>query len=164
VSLTCRLDQAIGSTRTLKRTIAPAWEHAQEFLVTDKPSAVVGVKIVDERGLSTDPVLGYVNVKLSDLLDAKAKQKDWFPLSGCSTGRVRMTAEFKPVLMTGAFNGAQAYSAPIGVVRLWFKRGVDLKNVETLTGGKSDPYVRVLERGIVMARTEVVNNKCAAFL
>lgn len=39
-----------------------------------------------------------------------------------------------------------------------FKRARDLKNVEALTGGKSDPYVRVLRSGIVTGRTLVINN------
>lgn len=33
-----------------------------------------------------------------------------------------------------------------------------MKNVEALTGGKSDPYVRVLNAGIVLARSLIVNN------
>lgn len=39
-----------------------------------------------------------------------------------------------------------------------FKRAKDLKNVEALTGGKSDPYARVLHAGIVVARTLVIDN------
>lgn len=66
-----------------------------------------------------------------------------------------MTAEWKPVLMTGAINGAGTFTPPIGVVRVLFKGARDLKNVEALTGGKSDPYARVLHGGIVIARTQV---------
>lgn len=39
-----------------------------------------------------------------------------------------------------------------------FKRAVDLKNLETFTGGKSDPYVRVLHGGIVVARSRVIDD------
>ena len=94
-------DATIFTTRTLKRTAAPAWEIATEFLVTDKSAAVVGLKIIDERGLATDPTLGYLNIRVADLLEAKLTQKDWFPLAGCATGRVRLTADWKPVLMAG---------------------------------------------------------------
>jgi hypothetical protein len=39
-----------------------------------------------------------------------------------------------------------------------FKRAIDLKNVEAMTGGKSDPYVRVLSSGIILARTKIIDN------
>lgn len=105
-------------------------------------------------------MLGYLNIKLADLLAAKAQSKDWFPLSGCATGRVRISAEWKAVMMAGAINGSRSYRPPIGVVRFWIKRAIDLKNVEALTGGKSDPYLRILRSGISQAKTEIVNNKC----
>jgi len=94
-------DAPIYSTRTLKRTTSPAWESSTEFLVTDKTAAIIGLKVIDERGLSVDPTLGYLNVKLDDLLEAKNQGKDWFPLSGCASGRVRLSAEWKPVMMAG---------------------------------------------------------------
>lgn len=108
----------------------------------------------------SDAQMGYVNVKLQDILEANSKQQDWFPLSACDTGRVRITAQWKGLSMSGAINGAGIYTPPIGLLRLFIKRGVDLKNVEALTGGKSDPYVRVHSNGIVLARTLVVNNEC----
>jgi Ca2+-dependent lipid-binding protein len=47
--------------------------------------------------------------------------------------------------MTGLGEGMShvSYSPPIGVVRLHFFGATNLKNVEALTAGKSDPYVRV---------------------
>lgn len=47
---------------------------------------------------------------------------------------------------------------PIGILRVHFKKAIDVKNVEGALGGKSDPYVRVLNAGNTMGRTEVVNN------
>lgn len=145
----------IHQSQTLKRTPNPVWERPVEFLVTDKTNAMVGVSIVDDNSIVSDTSLGYVNVKLIDILEANAKGQDWFPLSNAKSGRVRLTAEWKPVLMTGAINGAGSYTPPIGVVRVHFKRASDLKNVEAMTGGKSDPYARVLHAGIVIARTQV---------
>lgn len=150
----------ISTTRTLKRTITPAWEHSTECLVTDRPNAIFSVKIVDERGASVDPVLGYVNVPLEDLLEAKEKSIEWFPLSGANSGKIRISAEFKPVLMSGAVNGSRGYTSPIGIVKVLVKRASDLKNVEAFTGGKSDPYIRALSRGTIVDRTEVHDNKC----
>lgn len=175
--------QAIYKTPTFKRNHNPMWEAATEFLVTAKRDAVVGIKVMDNKGFAVDPTLGYVNVKLDDILAATARQQDWFPLSGCASGRVRMSATFKPVAMAGAINSAGDFRPPIGIVRIWIKKAIDLKNVESLTGeavrrhysqsvkispankrkmlvvgGKSDPYIRVIRGGLVSARTLVFDN------
>lgn len=99
-----------------------------------------------------------MNVRLKDLLEAREKQQDWFPLSGCKSGKVRLSADWKPLNMAGSMQGAGSYSPPIGIVRLWIKRATDVKNVEATLGGKSDPYVRVMLNATTMARTEVKNN------
>lgn len=99
-----------------------------------------------------------MTIRLKDLLAAREKQQDWFPLSGCKSGKVRVSAEWKPINMAGSLQGAGSYSPPIGIVRLWIKRAKDVKNVEATLGGKSDPYVRVMLNAVPMARTEVQNN------
>ncbi|KAG9128333.1 hypothetical protein FRC07_000841 [Ceratobasidium sp. 392] len=148
----------IGKTRVMKHTLSPVWETPVEFLVTDKASSVVTVKIIDDRDFLKDPVVGYMNIRLKDLLEARAKQQDWFPLSGCKSGKVRISADWKPLNMAGSMQGAGSYSPPIGIVRLWIKKAKDVKNVEASLGGKSDPYVRVMLNAVTMARTEVKNN------
>lgn len=152
----------VSATRTLKRTVTPAWEHSTECLVTNRSSAVFGVKVVDERGMATDPTLGFINVPLDDLFEAKEKQIEWFPLSGATGGKIRLTAEWKPVLMSGAVNGSRGYTAPIGIVKIFVKNARDLKNVEAFTGGKSDPYIRALNKGTIIDRTEVHHDKYVA--
>lgn len=148
----------IHKAPTFKRNHNPMWETSTEFLVTEKERAIIGVKVIDNKGFATDPALGYVGVKLVDILAANARQQEWFPLSGASSGKIRMSASFRPVAMAGAINSSSDFRPPIGVVRIWFKKAVDLKNVEALTGGKSDPYVRVVRRGVIAARTLVHNN------
>ena len=148
----------LQKTTTLRKTQNPVWDVSKEILVSDRASTVIGVQIIDERGF--DSAIGQMSIKLQDLLDSLTKEIDWFPLNQ-SRGKVRMTATWKSVMMAGAVNGAGGYTKPIGVLRLWFKRGEDLKNVEALTGGKSDPYVRVLNGGVVLAKTLVINNKFA---
>lgn len=128
--------QVIHATPTYKHTAAPVWESATEFLVSDKESSVITLKIIDDRDLLKDPVIGYLSVRLEDLLKAKEKQRDWFPLSGARSGKVRMTAEWKPLAMAGSVQGAGAYQPPIGVVRLWLKKATDVKNIEATLGGK----------------------------
>ncbi|BGP49470.1 Tricalbin-2 [Rhodotorula kratochvilovae] len=149
--------QPVHRSQTLKRTPNPIWERPAEFLVTAKQAATIGLQVLDDNTLVSDSKLGNCSVRLNDILEANAQGNDWFPLSNARSGKVRITAEWKPVLMAGAINGAGAYTAPLGVVRLYFKRSTDLKNVEAPLG-KSDPYVRVVSRGLVVARTVVHDN------
>jgi hypothetical protein len=81
---------------------------------------VITVKVIDDRELLKDPVVGYLSVDLAYLLRAKEEQREWFPLTNAKTGRIRLTAEWKPLAMAGSVQGAAAYVPPIGVVRLWY--------------------------------------------
>ncbi|KAI0318989.1 tricalbin [Amylostereum chailletii] len=151
--------QPIANSIKAKHTVQPVWECATEFLCSDRSSSVITVKVIDDRDFLKDPVIGYLSVSLDDLLESgKEAGRDWWPLSGCKSGRVRLSAEWKPLDMAGSLHGADQYSPPIGVIRLWLKKATDVKNVEATLGGKSDPYVRVMLKGTVTARTEVVNN------
>ncbi|KAH7915157.1 C2 domain-containing protein [Hygrophoropsis aurantiaca] len=151
--------EATHRTQIIKHTNNPVWESATEFLCSDKTSSIVTLKVVDERDFLKDPVVGYMSVRLTDLLEAEtAAGRDWWPLSGCKSGKVRITTEWKPLHMPGALSGVDQYVPPIGVVRLWLKKATDVKNVEAALGGKSDPYVRVQVNGRTQGRTEVINN------
>ncbi|CAE6474512.1 unnamed protein product, partial [Rhizoctonia solani] len=151
-------NREIHKTNVMKHTLGPVWESPKEFLVTDKTSTVVTIKIIDDRDFLKDPLVGFMNIRLKDLLAAREKQQDWFPLSGCKSGKVRISADWKPLNMAGSMQGAGSYSPPIGIIRLWIKCAKDVKNVEATLGGKSDPYVRVMLNAVTMARTEVKNN------
>jgi Ca2+-dependent lipid-binding protein len=98
---------------------------------------MITVNIVDDRDFAKDPILGYMTVRLQDLLDARREAgRDWWPLTGCKSGRLRLTAEWKPLNMAGSLHGADQYVPPIGAVRLWLKKATDVKNVEAALGGK----------------------------
>ncbi|KZO90442.1 hypothetical protein CALVIDRAFT_542695 [Calocera viscosa TUFC12733] len=152
--------QEVYRTKLAKGTNNPVWEAAKEMLIPDRHArnAVVSVQIIDDRDVLTDPVVGRLSIPVEELLKAKDLGRDRFPLTGCKTGWVRLSAEWKPLSMAGSIEGASAYVPPIGVVRLWIQKAVDVQNVEALMGGKSDPYVRVMLNGVIKARTEVVNN------
>ncbi|KAH9836496.1 C2 domain-containing protein [Rhodofomes roseus] len=152
-------NKPIFTTNKVKHTNNPVWDASTEFLCTDRGSSVVTVKVVDDRDFLKDPIIGYLSVRLEDLLKAaQDKERDWWPLSHCNNGRLRLSAEWKPLNMPGSVHGVDQYVAPIGVVRLWLKKATDVKNVEAALGGKSDPYVRVQINNITQGRTEVVNN------
>ncbi|KAJ7770832.1 C2 domain-containing protein [Mycena maculata] len=149
----------VFSTRLFKHTNAPVWEQAYEFLCADKAASVILVKVIDDREFLKDPVVGYMSIKLEDLLESKTEAgRDWFPLSNCKSGKIRLSAEWKPLNMAGSLHGADQYKPPIGVVRLHLDKAVDVKNVEATLGGKSDPYVRVQVNNVTKGRTEVMNN------
>jgi len=156
-------DNWIHSTPLVKHSLSPVWESAKEFLCEDRDACTVTVKVIDDRDFRRDPVIGYLTIHLNDLLEAKKPRpgesvRDWWPLSGCKSGRVRMSAEWKPLDMAGSLCGAAKYRPPIGIVRMLIKKAVDVKNVEGGLGGKSDPYLRVLVQNTTKARTEVVSN------
>ena len=127
---------SMHATRKVRHTNNPVWEDAFEFLCTDKASSVVVAKVIDDRDFLKDPVIGYMSIRLTDLLKAKTTGKDWWPLSGARSGKLRVSAEWKPLNMAGSLHGADQYVPPIGVVRLWLQRATDVKNVEATLGGK----------------------------
>ncbi|OCH88587.1 tricalbin [Obba rivulosa] len=150
---------AIHACQRVKHTNNPVWESSTEFLCSDRSASVITVKVIDDRDFLKDPVIGYMSIRLEDLFHAKQEAgRDWWPLSGCRSGRMRLSAEWKPLNMAGSLHGADQYVPPIGVVRLWLQKATDVKNVEATLGGKSDPYVRVQINNITHGRTEVVNN------
>lgn len=128
---------AVHTTARFKHTVNPIWESAHEYLCSDKSNATITVKVIDDRDFLKDPIVGYLSIRLQDLLDMKGEAgRDWFPLSGCKSGKLRMSAEWKPLNMAGSLHGADQYTPPIGVVRLFLHKATDVKNVEAALGGK----------------------------
>jgi Ca2+-dependent lipid-binding protein len=117
-------------SQIIKHTNNPVWESATEFICADKASSVITIKVVDERDFLKDPVVGYMSVRLVDLLQTDPiLDREWWPLNGCKSGKIRLSCEWKPLQMAGALNGADQYVPPIGVVRLWLQKATDVKYV-----------------------------------
>lgn len=148
----------VHTTRKLKRTNDPIFsDGSKEILITDKKHAKLGVAIKDDRDIAGDQVVGTYQIKLEDMLELMAQGKDWYNLAGVKTGRVKMTAQWRPVCITGISTGTGGYVTPIGVMRIHFKHARNLRNVEAL--GKSDPYARIVMSGIEKARTVTFKNE-----
>lgn len=146
----------IHQTKKLKRTNQPIWDDGStELLITDRKKAKLGLTIKDDRDIAGDQVLGKYQIKLDDMLECMEQGKEWYHLAGAATGRVKMTAQWRPVAISGVI-GTGGYVTPVGVMRLHFKKATDLRNFEAF--GKSDPYVRVLLSGIEKARTVTFRN------
>ncbi|KAF2968014.1 hypothetical protein GQX73_g5584 [Xylaria multiplex] len=147
----------VHHTKKLKRTNNPIWDDgSKEILITDRKNAKLGLAIKDDRDIAGDQLVGTYQIKLEDILEMMEKGNDWYNLSGVHTGRVKLTAQWKPVAIPGVLSSSGGYQAPIGVMRLHFKSAHGLRNFETM--GKSDPYVRVLLSGIEKGRTVTHRN------
>ncbi|KAI5867087.1 tricalbin [Durotheca rogersii] len=147
----------VHQTKRLKRTNNPIWDNgSKEILITDRKNARLGLAIKDDREIAGDQLVGTYQIKLNDILEMMEKGQDWYNLSGVKTGRAKLTAQWKPVALSGVLAGTGGYQTPIGVMRLHFKSAHDLRNFETM--GKSDPYVRVLLSGIEKGRTVTHRN------
>ena len=119
------------ATPCFKHTNNPVWEAAYEYLCTDKEHATITIRVIDDRDFLKDPVVGYMTIKLTDLLEASGQAgRDWFPLSACKTGKMRLSAEWKPLNMAGALHGSEQYKPPIGVVKLNIDKAIDVKYVD----------------------------------
>jgi len=119
------------TTRRLKRTLNPVWESSYEFICPDKTSSIIRIDVIDDRDFLKDPVVGYMSIRLTDLLDSRGEaSQDWFPLSSCKSGKIRLSAEWKPLNIPGSIQGAGRYVPPIGVVRLVLNRATDIKCVD----------------------------------
>ncbi|KAF4123506.1 Ca2+-dependent lipid-binding protein, contains C2 domain [Geosmithia morbida] len=141
----------VHQTKKLKRTNNPIWDNgSKEILITDRRKAKLGVSVKDDRDLAGDQDLGKYQIKLDDMLELMQQGKEWYHLSGASSGRVHLTAQWRPVAISGVV-GSGGYVTPIGVMRLHFKKATDLRNLEAF--GKSDAYMRVLLSGIDKGRT-----------
>ncbi|KAI4100961.1 MAG: hypothetical protein LQ339_005282 [Xanthoria mediterranea] len=147
----------IHMTRKLKRTNNPIWDNgSKEFLVTDRKAARLGLVIKDDRDIAADPILGTYQIKVDDMIQLMDKGQEWYHLAGAKTGRAKMMLQWKPVSMKGITGGSGGYITPIGVMRIHFQNGRDLRNLETV--GKSDAYARVLLSGIEKGKTVTFQN------
>lgn len=110
-----------------KHTNNPVWEAPYEFLCTDKTSSKILIRVIDDRDFMKDPEVGYMVIALTDLLACTGHAgKDWFQLSNCKSGKIRVSAEWKPLNMAGAVSKRKQ---PIGVVRLHLDKATDVKFV-----------------------------------
>ncbi|KAI0873036.1 C2 domain-containing protein [Hypoxylon argillaceum] len=147
----------VHQTKKLKRTNNPIFDDgSKEILITDRKNAKLGLAIKDDREIAGDQLVGTYQIKLDDMLEMMEKGNEWYNLSGVHTGRVKLTAQWKPVAISGVLSSSGGYQTPVGVMRLHFKKAHGLRNFETM--GKSDPYVRVLLSGIEKGRTVTHRN------
>ncbi|KAI8080792.1 C2 domain-containing protein [Gilbertella persicaria] len=145
-------------TNPFKRSINPRWDKSVELFVTDKTELNLRVDIMDSA--FDDKLLGRWGSKLEEFEeDLFINGQDWWNLKDGS-GKLHLSMQWKPITMTGFTESLSrgGYRPPIGVVRVNFVSANDLKNVEAMTGGKSDPYVRVMSGVQCRGQTERIDD------
>ncbi|KAI8145238.1 C2 domain-containing protein [Fennellomyces sp. T-0311] len=147
-------------TKPFKRNANPRWDKFVEVFVADKTKLDLGVNILDSKEFSDDEVIARWRMSLVDMEEQHVKKgMDWWNLKD-GPGKIHLSAMWKPIAMTGFAEGLGhgQYRPAIGVARLHFFGARELKNVEAITGGKSDPYVRVLSGMQIRGQCERLND------
>lgn len=150
--------KVIKETAVIKDTSDPVFEDVTEFVVIERFGSTVTVDILGETKSEEDQVIASMSVKVDDLINATKRKQDWFPFPGVDDSQMRMSAQFKPILMAGSINGSNSYRPAIGILKFWVKGARDVKNVEALSGGKSDPYVMLSANNIPLHGSSVIED------
>ncbi|KAG5728553.1 Tricalbin-3 [Termitomyces sp. T112] len=70
----------------------PVWETTCAFYCPSRAECVIVVRIIDDE----DGVVGELSLRLDDLMEGN----EWWPLSGCTSGDLRMSASWDVVSAT----------------------------------------------------------------
>lgn len=83
----------------MKRKTNPKYEEHLEIIVLDKTNFFIRTEI---RDADEDDLLGAFSSYLTDMLRLQEKNESWWDvaLGDDKTGQVRLSAEWKPVLMS----------------------------------------------------------------
>ncbi|KAL0082033.1 C2 domain-containing protein [Phycomyces blakesleeanus] len=148
-------------TMVFKRSVNPRWFKWVEVFVADKTQLNLSVEVMNSKEFSDDECIGRFESRMVDMEEQITKNsQDWWQLKD-GTGKIHLGAIWKPVAMTGFDGGLGhgSYREPVGVVRINVFSAEEIKNVEALTGGKSDPYVRVMSGTQVRGQTEYIDDE-----
>ncbi|KAF9409138.1 hypothetical protein BGZ94_002044, partial [Podila epigama] len=142
--------RAVHTTKKMSGA-SPAWGAEVDIFVTDLAAAQIKIEVI-----SDDNVIGAYGVLASKLIKDSTDKVDWVTLQGGEgTGKLRMTAVWKPILM-GDDLTPNVHKNAFGVVRMQLVAGRDLRNVEI--GGNSDPYLVITgDKGMSRGRTKVID-------
>jgi len=82
----------VYTTHRLEQTNSPTWEAKHDFYSPNRGACVIAVKIVDDSLEDGDKVVGQLSLHLDDILDGNRDGVEWWPLSGCTRGDLKMKA------------------------------------------------------------------------
>ncbi|KAJ2964405.1 hypothetical protein NQZ79_g602 [Umbelopsis isabellina] len=147
-------------TKVYKRSNSPRWDKFVEVFVADKNKVNLSVDVYESKEFADDTIIASWTSTLVAVERQLVEEKsEWWNMKD-GKGKIHVSTAWKPVVMTGLSEGMShaSYSPPIGVVRLHCFGANNLKNVEALTGGKSDPYVRVKSGMQIRGQTEFISD------
>lgn len=148
----------VRETNVVREPVDPVFEDVSELLVIERFGSTVTVDIVEPHQAKDDTVMASLTVKIDDIIQASKRKQDWFPFPGNDDARMRLSAQWKPILMSGSINGSNSYRPAIGILKFWMRGAHDVKNVEALSGGKSDPYAMLSVNNIPVHGTCVIDD------
>jgi Ca2+-dependent lipid-binding protein len=90
-------------SKPMKNNSNPKFEKSVEVLVIDKTEVQIRVQIKDATSFSSDVELASWSSSLLNIFDKIEQNEGWWDLqhNNKNAGRVRISAEWKPVVMTG---------------------------------------------------------------
>lgn len=74
----------------------PLWDSCFDFLCFDIASTIVVLKLVDQS-CKNSIVYGHVSLALDVLIAAQEENREWWPLSGCLDGQLKVNSDWKIV-------------------------------------------------------------------
>jgi Ca2+-dependent lipid-binding protein len=77
----------------------PAWGLKYDFFCPRISSLIIGVEINDED--QEDPLVGQLSLRFDDLLEGNETGVKCWPLSGCASGELFMSAVWRPLNLDG---------------------------------------------------------------
>ena len=137
----------ICETPKRKHTGNPTWEYRHDFFSEDNTKDELKFEISNH-----DKVIGHC---VLSVFKALTSEDDWYKIKGRGTGKIRITAKFKPVdyHQTTSDPAKAVTLAPMGLFRIDIASATDLANKELLS--KSDPYCKVYLNGRSVGITNV---------
>ncbi len=165
-----RLTKAVDATPKN----ACEWNEYQDFLITNEEQETVTFQLMDQGKMSDDPCGKFV-LNVSELRQAADSgagwREDWFPLTDCKTGRIKLAIEYaRFVPDDGPTEIDRAMKKAAGpVVTKTHDYGQLVVQVTKGSGmpktmfGKPNPYVKIKYTsyaGLSNARTREINDDC----
>lgn len=94
-------------TPVFKRTSNPKFERSGEVVVLDRTAVFLRVDLYDSIDFAEDALLGSWTSYLIPVMEEQSKNNNWWDLTvgNKNTGRIRVSVQWKPVIMSGLIRG-----------------------------------------------------------
>lgn len=93
-------DKPLHKTEASYQSDLPVWNSSFDFVCYEKTSAVIVMKIVEKANTDNPVIYGHLSIALNELIAAQDDKREWWPLSGCPDGELRLIAEWSPLEMS----------------------------------------------------------------